>query len=623
MPLTKLTFRPGINREVTSYTNEGGWYDCDKIRFQNGFPEQIGGWQKLSLKTFLGTCRSLHPWVALNRNSYLGVGTSLKYYIEQGGDFYDITPIRETTAAGAVTFSATAGSTTLTVTDTDHGAVDGDFVTFSGAVSLGGVITADVLNTEYQIVTVVNADTYTITASAAADSSDTGNGGASVVGAYQINVGLDTTVTGTGWGTDTWGAGAWGIASDAPVVTSTLRLWSADNYGEHLVYNVRDGGIYYWDASGVNPLDQRGVALSSLAGANKTPTIAKQVLISDRDRHVIAFGCDDEFSIGTQDPMLIRFSDQGSLTDWETQPEKTAGSLRLGSGSEIVCAVETRQQVLIYTDTTLYAMQYLGPPFIFGVTTLSENITIQSPQAAIAVQDRVFWMGKNEFYVYSGAVERLACPVRSFVFDELDTTQAEKVVSGANSTFGEVWWFYPSINSGGVVDRYVVYNYEQNVWYFGQLERTAWLDRGVNPLPIAAGRDGYLYEHETGLNDGSVSPSQAISSYIQSSPLDIGEGDQFTFISRMIPDVDFRDSTATTPKVELTLSVRNFPDGTYFDSSTQDFVKTQAVSVEQRTEQLFFRLRGRQMSFKISSNERNVQWRLGSPRVDIRADGRR
>jgi hypothetical protein len=435
---------------------------------------------------------------------------------------------------------------------------------------------------------------------------------------------LDTTVTGTGWGTDTWGSGAWGEASNAPVVTSTLRLWEHDNYGQHLVYNVRDGGIYYWDASAASPLNQRGVALSSLPGANATPTIAKQVLVSDRDRHIIVFGCDRQFNPGVQDPMLIRFSDQDNILDWNVaSTTNTAGELSLGSGSEIVCAVETRQQILIFTDTTLYAMQFLGAPFIFGVNTLSEGITIQSPAAAAAVQDRVFWMGKNEFYVYTGAVERLPCTVRTFVFDELDQSQAEKVVSGVNSSFGEVWWFYPSVESGGIVDRYVVYNYEEDTWYFGNLERTAWMDRGVNAFPIAAGRDGYLYEHENGLNDGSVSPSRAIEGYIQSSPLDIGEGDQFAFITRMIPDVGFRNSTASIPQVQLTLSVRNFSDGTYFDSTTQDFVKTQSAPVDQRTEQMFFRLRGRQMSFRISSDERNVTWRLGSPRVDMRTDGRR
>lgn len=623
MALTKLQFRPGINREVTSYTNEGGWFDCDKIRFRMGFPEQIGGWQKLSNTTFLGTCRTMHPWVALDRNRYLGLGTNLKYYIEFGGDYYDITPIRSTVTL-TNPFSATTGSDILTVADVDHGAVPGDFVTFSGATGLGGNFTSGILNAEHQILSVPSVDTYTIQLSVTATSADQSGspGGGSVTAAYQVNVGLDSTVTGTGWGTGAWGESPWGEASSTPVAVGTLRLWEHDNYGEDLIFNVRDGGIYYWDASAVNALDQRGVALSSLAGASTTPTIAKQVMVSDRDRHVIAFGCDDEFSIGTQDPMLIRFSSQESLTDWESLPTNTAGSLRLGSGSEIVCAVETRQQILVFTDTTLYAMQFIGPPFTFGINTLSENITIMSPGAAVAVQDRVFWMGSNEFYAYGGAVSVLPCAVREYIFDDLNASQSEKVVAGVNSSNSEVWWFYPSTQSSEN-DKYVVYNFDQDIWYYGTLARTAWIDRGVNELPIAAGVDGYLYEHETGLTDGSVSPSAAISSYIQSSPLEIGEGDQFTFISRMIPDVSFKNSTATEPKVQLTLSVRNFSDGTYFDSTTQDYVKTQSVPVALRTEQLFFRLRGREMSFRISNIERNVTWRLGSPRVDMRTDGRR
>lgn len=620
MAFTKLVFRPGINRDITSYSNEGGWHDCDKIRFQKGFPEQIGGWQKYTNSSFVGTCRALMSWVSLSRNNYLGVGTSKKYYIEFGGDFYDITPIRKTTV-GAATFAAVDGSDVLTVTDNNFGGQAGDYVTFSSAVSLGGDITADVLNAEFEIATVIDSDSYTIVSPVVATASDTGDGGASVDAAYQINIGLDTAVVGTGWGTDTWGADGWGLPSEAPVITSTLRLWSHDNYGEDLLFNARDGGLYYWDAT--TGVTTRAVALSSLSGANTTPTVAKQILVSDRDRHVIAFGCDDEFTPGVQDPMLIRFSNQESLVDWASSPENTAGSLRLGSGSEIVTAVETRQQVLVFTDTTLYAMQYLGPPFTFGVTTVSESITIISPNAAVAVQDKVFWMGRNEFYVYTGAVQRLPCAVRDYIFDDLDTSQIEKIFAGVNSEHAEVWWFYPSLSGGGANDKYVIYNYDENVWSYGALARSAWLDRGIRDYPIAAGLDGYLYDQENGLNDGSTNPSTAISAFIQSSPMDIGEGDQFLFISRMIPDVTFKNSTATIPSVNLTLSVRNFSDGTYFDSSTQEYVKTQSAPVDQRTEQLFFRLRGRQMSFKLSSNERNVTWRLGSPRVDIIQDGMR
>jgi hypothetical protein len=623
MPFLKLQFRPGINREITSYTNEGGWNDGDKIRFRFGFPEQIGGWQKLSSTTFLGTCRALHPWVALDSSKYLGVGTNLKYYIEFGGEYYDITPLRDTVTLNNP-FTATNGSDVLTVTDVNHGAEPGDFVTFSGAASLGGNVTAVVLNAEYQIQTVPSSSTFTILLPVTANATDAAGspgGGASVSAAYQIGVGLDTTVSGAGWGTGAWGESPWGLASSSPVVTSTLRIWEHDNYGQDLLFNIRDGGIYYWDAAAATPLLQRGVALSSLVGANTTPTVAKQVMISDRDRHVIAFGCDDEFSIGTQDPMLIRFSSQESLTDWASTATNTAGSLRLGSGSEIVCAVETRQQILVFTDTTLYAMQFIGPPFTFGVSTLSEGITILSPNAAAAVQDQVFWMGTNEFYAYGGAVSVLPCTVREYVFDNINLSQAEKITAGVNSAFAEVWWFYPSALSSEN-DRYVVFNYAQNVWYYGTLVRTVWLDRGVNEYPIAASTDGFLYEHENSLTDGSTNPSSALDSYAQSSPLDLGEGDQFMFISRLLPDVSFRGSLVSAPRVRLTLTTQDFPDG-YATSVTQEYVRTLDVPAPEQTEQLFFRMRGRQMSFKIENVERNVTWRLGSPRVDVRADGRR
>ena len=639
MPLSKLQFKPGVNREVTAYTNEGGWFDIDYVRFQKGFPEKIGGWQKRSSNSFLGSCRALHPWVALNRDQYLGLGTNLKYYIDEGGFYNDITPLRETTAAGDVTFAATNGSSEITVTDANHGAVVNDFVTFSGAISLGGNITADVLNQEYYVTEVVSSSEYKIVAREAntpiyditvdgqlaptlvqANGSDTANGGASVVGAYQINTGLDIQVSGSGWGAGTWSRGTWSSASTDAIVTNTLRLWSHDNFGEDLLMNVRDGGIYYWDQTGT--LSSRAVNITSLAGGYSVPTIAKQVLVSDRDRHVIAFGCDTEANPGIQDPLAIRFSDQESLTDWQSTATNTAGELRLGSGSEIVTAVETRQQILVFTDTTLYSMQFLGPPFTFGVNSLSENITVAGPNAAIAVDDNVFWMGRAEFYVYSGSVQKLPCLVRDFVFSDLNEAEISKVNATLNTEHSEIWWFYPSTNSTEV-NRYVVYNYLEQVWYYGSLGRTAWIDRGIFDFPIAANTDGYLYEHEIGFDDGTTDPVSPISAYIQSSPIDIGDGEQFMLLRRMIPDVDFKNSTAALPDVNITLDVKNAPDGTYSREQTDVFVKTQAASVDARTEQLYFRLRGRQMRFKIASDELGVDWRLGSPRLDIRPDGRR
>lgn len=632
MPLTKLQLRPGINREVTNYSNEGGWHDGDKIRFRFGFPEKIGGWVKRSTAGFLSVCRTLHPWVSLNNDQLIGLGTTHKYYVDQGGGYYDITPIRTTTAAGDVTFAATSGSYVVTVTDVDHGAIVGDFVTFSGAVSLGGQITADVLNQEYQVVSVIDEDTFTIEARTAntsissitvdgelsptyvsADGSDTGDGGASVVGEYQINSGLDTSVIGAGWGVGGWSRSTWGSASNAPIVTNSLRIWSHDNFGEDLLINVRDGNIYYWDFSG-GVSANRAVLLSSLSGANSTPTVAKQILVSDRDRHVIAFGCDSETSPGVQDALLIRFSDQESLTEWNATPTNTAGDLRLGSGSEIVAAVETRQQILVFTDTTLYAMQYLGPPFTFGVQAISENISIQSPAAAIAVDDQVFWMGNNEFYVYSGAVQKVPCTVRDYVFDDFNFDQGLKVVSGVNSENNEVWWMYPS-SSSEENDRYVIFNYMEKVWYYGTLSRTAWIDRGIFDNPIAASADGYLYLQESGLDDGSTNPPSPITSYIQSSPLDLGDGEQFMFINRVLPDLQFRDTTSENPEVDLKLSVRNYPGGSYLSTQTQTITDTSEI--------LYYRLRGRQMSMYFESTSLGTTWRLGSTRVDMKPDGRR
>ena len=704
MPLTKLQFRPGINRETTSYTNEGGWFDMDKVRFRFGYPEKIGGWIKQSGTTFLGTCRALHPWIALDGSNYLGVGTHLKYYINEGGGYSDITPLRVTTAAGDVTFSASdndlngaidaiqttitltstsgfptsgrikiedeiityalvSGSTltgcvrgvndttaashadaqavlcaTLIVTDANHEALENDFVTFSGAATLGGNITADVLNQEYQITAIINDNSYQVEARTVsaissittttglnptyvfASSSDSGNGGGSIVGAYQINTGLDTTIVGNGWGAGTWGRAGWGKSTTLTTSGQTLRIWSHDNFGEDLIINVRDGDIFYWDRT--NGLETRAVELASLAGANTVPTVAKQVLVSDRDRHVIAFGCDSETNPGVQDPLLIRFSDQENITQWQSLTENTAGDLRIGSGSKIVTAIETRQQVLVFTDVSMHAMQFLGPPFTFGINEISTNITIASPLSAIAVEDNVFWMGAEEFYVYAGAVQRLPCSVRDYVFSNINNDQLEKVTASTNTAFSEVTWFYPS-SSSNENDSYVTYNYQQKVWYYGTLARTVWLDRGVNAEPIAASSDHYLYLHEIGFDDGSTSPASAITSYIESSQMDLGEGEQFVFMKRLIPDMTFRDSSNPTPSATMTLKVRNFPGGNYLQSDSGSVAKTASVPVEQFTDQIFVRLRGRSFAFRIESDDTGIAWRLGSPRVEVRPDGRR
>jgi hypothetical protein len=618
MPFQKLQFRPGLNKDTPAYADEGGWSDCDKIRFRMGYPETIGGWGRVSNSQFLGSCRALHPWTALDGTQYIGVGTNLKYYVFRGA-YFDITPIRLTTSAGDVTFSATDGSSTITVNDVAHGAFINDFVTFSGAVSLGGNITATVLNQEYQITSIIDDDSYTITATATANASDTGNGGASVVGAYQINTGLDTSVVGSGWGAGEWGAGGWGQPADVTIPSAQLRIWSHDNYGEDLVMNVHDGGIFYWDESA--GIGARAVALSSLSGANTTPTVAKKVFLSDRDRHLIAFGCDDEFSIGTQDPLLIRFSDQESLTQWASLPTNTAGSLRISTGSEIITAVKTKQQSVIFTDVSVHVMQYIGAPFTFGLTEVSVGTTIVGQNAAVAVNDNVYWMGVESFYLYNGTVQQIPCPVLEYVFNDFNLNQAEKVFAGQNSDHAEIWWLYPSAASDNN-DRYVIYNYAQNIWYYGTLSRTAWMPRGVFGYPIAASSDGYLYYQEFGMNDGSQNPPVPISAYIESNPVDLGDGDQFMFVSRIVPDMTFRNSQ-NSPSATFTLKAKDFPGSAFDGTDSEVATRSASAPVEQYTGELFVRIRGRSMAFRIESDQLDTAWRLGAPRIEVRPDGRR
>jgi hypothetical protein len=622
MALTKLKFRPGINRDISSYSNENGWLDGNKIRFRLGYPEKIGGWEKYSGSNFLGTARALHNWVSLDGNIFLGIGTSLKYYIEQGLAFNDITPLRETTSAGDVTFSATNGSSVITITDTAHGATQNDFVTFSGAASLGGLITATVLNQEYQIVDIPSANTYTISAkdtsgnSVVANSSDTGNGGSSTVGAYQINVGLDNMVGGTGWNAGTWGRGTWNSSASVSVETQ-LRLWSHDNFGEDLLINPRDGGIFLWDKT--NGTGTRAVEIGTLSGASGTPNIAQQVLVSDSDRHVIAFGT-NTLGTSTQDNLLIRFSDQESAINWTPTTTNTAGSLKIGSGSRFVRALQTKREILVWTDTSLHSMTFIGPPFTFGIQQLASNITIIGPNAAVAVEDTVYWMGRDNFYVYNGSTTQLACNVKEKVFFDFNTNEEDKVFAGVNSNFNEIWWFYPS-TSATENDSYVIYNYAENLWYYGTLSRTAWIDRGIKEFPLATGNN-YLFNHEKGYDDDG----SAMASEIESSQMDIGEGEQFIFINRIIPDLTFNGSTASSPGADFTLKTRNFPGANYSTTDSETVTRSATsttVPFEQFTNQAFVRLRGRSFAFKISSSNSGVRWRLGSPRIDFRSDGKR
>lgn len=619
--LVPLRFRPGFNRDATRHGSEGDWYEGDKVRFRDGYPEVIGGWTKYTSSTFLGTCRSLYTWVRLNGEVLTGAGTNLKYYVIRGGDLVDITPIRSTTAAGDVTFSATDGDATITVSDTNHGAAVNDYVTFSGAVTLGGVITADVLNQEYQITRIVDANSYEIEAAVAANSSDTGNGGASVVGEYQVSTAASSAVFGLGWGSDPWGDGGWGEAGVSAIESAALRTWSHDNFGEDLIINPRNGNIYYWDSSAGYSSLNRAVTLASKTGAVSAPTVAKRVMVSDRDRHVICFGCDSETVPGTLDPLLIRWSDQEDAVVWNTTTTNTAGELRLSAGSEIITALQTKREILVFTDSSLHSMQWLGPPYTFGIQDVARSIQIVGPEAAVSANDSVYWMSRGKFMVYDGATNTLPCTVEDYVFGDFNYAQQQKVVAGHNSEFSEIWWFYPSASSDEN-DRYVVYSYEQNIWYFGSLPRTAWVESGVIDQPIAASTDGYVYYQETGYNDGSTATPSPIYAWIESATVDIGTGSRFAFARRAIPDLTFRASTGS-PTANMTFKSFRFPGSAVYDTDSTDVLQTSTVTVEQYTEQLHIRLRGRSMSMRVESNQENTSWRLGIPRLELRTDGGR
>jgi len=627
MPLTKLTFQPGINKEMTDLMDKGGWADGNLVRFRKGLPEKIGGWTKNSLNTFLGACRAMLSWVSLSSTKFLGMGTNLKYYVKEGDSFNDVTPIRSTTGAGDVTFSAVDGDATITVSDTAHGAVQNDFVTFSGAVSLGGNITDTVLNQEYQIATIVDSDSYTIEAkdtsgvTVTANASDTGNGGSSTVGAYQINTGLNVYVPSTGWGVGTWGSSTWGSAAAASFANQ-LRLWSHDAFGEDLVINPRAGGIYYWDTS--SGVTNRAVNITSLSGSNLAPTVGLQTIVSDIDRHVIVLGADPivgSARTGSIDPLLVAFGSQESLTDWEPTATNTAGDIRLSSGSQIVGGLRARQEILIWTDTSLYSMQFIGAPFTFGVNLINENVGMISPNAAINAPDGVYWMARDGFYKYAGAVQRVSCSVLNYVLDDLNTTQSFKIFGFTSKEFNEIGWFYPS-GSSDDIDRYVVYNYLENVWSIGELSRTAWLDEGIFDNPLAthgSGNSSILYNQEDG-SDADGSPMDNV--FIESGDIDIDEGEQFGFVSRIIPDIKFFGSTPTSGQINYVLKTRNYPGESLTTSSTSD--------VTSSTTQNFVRTRARQMVFRVQSDDdadtsvrTGFKWRLGANRFDIRTDGRR
>ena len=618
MPLQKVSLKPGINREGTRYSTEGGYYDGDKIRFRQGLPEKIGGWLRISETTFEGVARSLHNWVTLGDQNLIGVGTHLKFYIENVGNYNDITPLRSTVTLSNP-FTTTAGSAVVTVTDANGGYKNGDYVTFSNVSTVGGLD----LNGEFNVsLTAVSAaNTYTITADSAASSSATG-GGASVSAAYQINVGNAFSTPITGWGAGTWGQGSWGFGVSS---TTEVRFWSQSNFGEDLILGHRGGELFYWDAT--NGVETRAVLVSSRAGASDVPVVQNLILVSDISRFVFCFGT-NEIGSTTLDPTLLRWSDQENAENWTPSATNQAGSLRLSRGTEIVAASQARQEVLVFTDSSLYSLQYVGAPAVWTANVVGENISISSQNAVGYANGVAYWMGKDKFYKYDGRTSPLKCDVRRYVFNDFNTEQYSQVFSGTNESFHEVWWFYCS-SSATNIDRYVIYNYLEDIWYYGTLARTAWLDSGLRDNPLAATYDNNLVDHESGIDDNQGSSTAAITAYIESSEFDLDDGHKFMHVNRVIPDVSFDGSTATSPVVTMTLKpLRNSGSGIHSTPSlggvnNATVTRTASSPVEVFTDQINVRVRGRQLSMRIESSAEGVTWQLGAPRLDMRPDGRR
>ena len=693
--LQKILFKSGVNRENTRYTNEGGWFESDKVRFRQGTPEKIGGWSPFSFQTYLGTCRSLWNWVTLSGQNLIGVGTNLKFYLQNGGAYYDITPIRKTSTLTnpftTNTATNSAGTTVVTVADTAHGSINNDYVTFYGASTFNGITVSG----EYKI-TYIDANSYTIVVTGTASSSSSG-GGTPVYAVYQINTGPEYEVPLVGWGSGPWSSGTWGNSSPS---TDSMRLWSQMNFGQDLVYGPRGGPLYYWKAangylpsvvsisnalpavvtgttalvegypvtfattgslpsplipgqtyyvrnpvgtsynlsstptgslintstagSGTQTTSPRGVLVSSLPGANSVPLYQNYMTISDTSRFVILFGTND-YGSTTFDPMVIRWSDQESVTEWQPTATTQAGSTRLSHGSRIVSTVQARQELVVFTDSSLYSLQFLGPPYIWGTQLLGDNISIMGPNAAVIASGVVYWMGSDKFYAYNGRVETLNCDLRKYVFNDINLSQTEQVFAGTNEGFNEIWWFYCSRNST-TIDKYVIYNYLENIWYYGNMARTAWLDSGLQATPIAASYYQRLLSHESGVNDNVDGNPLPIDAFISSCEFDIGDGDSVGFVWRMLPDISFNgsDSGGPTPQVEMTLyPMQNSGSGTQ-NSSTQSVLSGSTYVVpETFTGQIYTRVRGRQLIFKVRSNTLGTAWQLGAPRLDIRPDGLR
>jgi len=693
MPLQKILFKPGVNKENTRYTTEGGWYECNKIRFRQGNPEKIGGWTQYTTSTFLGVCRSLWNWVTLANQNLIGVGTNLKFYLTYGTNYYDITPIRITTTL-TNPFTAQAGSSKITVSATAHGALINDFVIFSGATGLGGNITATVLNQQYQI-TSVTTNTFTFTATATANATDASGspgGGSSVSVQYQLNTGPAIETPFNGWGAGGWSAGTWG---NGQTVQNSLQLWNQFNFGENLLYGPRGGGLYYWTAA--STVNSRGVLLNSLGGtvtftsasptvvtftrdytegaaiqftasgsmpsgmsANTTyyvynkngltsnlldgsgnvvntsstgsgvsvslivdiPVVQNNLIVSDASRFTIVFGTND-YGSSTIDPMLIRWSAQGDPFNWTPDATSQAGFTRLSHGSQIVTYIQTRQEIVVLTDSSVYSLQYLGPPYVWQSQLLGDNISIIGPNAAVIASGVVYWMGVDKFYMYDGRVQTLNCDLRRFIFQNINLAQKQQVFCSTNEGFNEVWWFYCSENSN-TIDTYVIYNYLEKVWYYGSMARTAWIDSGLQNFPIAATYSGKLLNHEDGIDDNETGTPAPIAAYIASSEFDIGDGHNFGFVWRILPDLTFSGSTASAPTVTMSLfGLDNSGSGVTSDAYQPVNSTNQYAITEEFTGQIYTRFRGRQMIFQIDSAGVGTTWQLGAPRIDIRPDGRR
>jgi hypothetical protein len=629
MPFQKLQFKPGVNRDQTNYTNEGGWSECDKIRFRSGFPEKIGGWVKSTPEFMLGVCRQLFGWITSYSDNFLACGTNKKVYIEVGGYFYDITPLRadDPTFSTPTTdncFSTTSGSSIVTVNITGSIAEAGNYVTFTGANSIG-TVTAALLNTNHQIQTAINADAFTIDVGTAANTTGAG-GGTTINASFEIDVGFASTTLGYGWGTSTWGIVGWGLNSPDGI-NLPQQDWWFDQFDNNLVMNIRNGAIYYWER-GTNPtpdtaLATRAILLEDLGGAADVPNKAMQVLVSQNDKHLLAFGCQPYAGGATDfDPLLIRWASQDDPGMWTPLVTNSAGFLRVSRGSEIVRAIPTKQEILVFTEATLSSLQFTGTADVFALQEIGDNLSIIGPRAVTVVNNMTFWMGKDKFYVYTGRVETLPCTLRNHVFTNINYNATDQIVCGTNEGWNEVWWMYPTANSD-VNNAYVIFNHLERIWYYGTIDRTAWLDNPLRQFPQAIDADtanelSYLYNHENGTNDDNL-PMYA---YIQSSDFDLMDGDQFMLTRRIIPDVNFAGSNAANPEANFVIRPRNFPGSTYQNnaSNTQRVIQT---TVNQFTDQVFLRARARQVALKVESTGLDTQWQLGSPRLDMRPDGKR